>query len=228
MSFDDFEEARVINPPPKKINFTDIEKRDILITIIILTLSFTIVLSRGGNLPHENKAVSLLIWLLVSFIYVVFSCMLHEFGHKYAAIKCEAESEYRMFKVGLFVCVITSLIGILFAAPGAVKIRSKKQLSKEQIAFIGAAGPVMNIIVGAITLILTVCLTPYGADNIFYLLIVRMAYLNGFIAMFNLLPIPFLDGWKVFRGNKPAYIVLFALSVFLLFASRFLLNGPLF
>jgi Zn-dependent protease len=46
-----------------------------------------------------------------------------------------------------------------------------------------------------------------------------MAVLSLMLAVFNLLPIPPLDGSKVLKWNLPIYIIVMALAVFLFLVS---------
>jgi Zn-dependent protease len=94
-----------------------------------------------------------------------------------------------------------SLIGFLFAAPGAVCIAGN--MSKETNGRVSIAGPMVNIMFAAASLAL--CMVFNGSWLVvpFYLL----ASLNAFLAVFNLLPIPPLDGSKVLAWNKGVWTV---------------------
>ena len=108
----------------------------------------------------------------------------------------------------------TLFFGVVFAAPGAVVIytsfysrRGLEQisLSTKQNAIISAVGPLTNIIIASIFLGLL-----YVTPNPVFVTIVKI---NSFLAIFNLLPIPPLDGSKVIWYNITWWISLITASV---------------
>jgi Zn-dependent protease len=80
----------------------------------------------------------------------------------------------------------------------------------EQNGKISLAGPAMNIIIGSICLAILFVLP---SDTLLFLIFSIVAYINLWLAIFNLLPIPPLDGSKVFYWNKPIYVASMALAV---------------
>jgi Zn-dependent protease len=54
------------------------------------------------------------------------------------------------------------------------------------------------------------------------------AFFNAWIALFNLIPLGILDGFKVFMWDKKSWVLAFTASLFLLIISYKLLNMPLF
>ena len=117
-----FDDARVINTRHGAFTFSRIEIRDITISVLVLTAAFTIIFG-DWKLFSDDFVVNTVFWIVSSFLMVILSFMLHELGHKFTAQRFGAWSEYRMYPVGLIICLIGSLFGILFAAPGAVYIR---------------------------------------------------------------------------------------------------------
>ena len=204
------EGARRINMNYGMPVFSRIELRDIAIAVAVLTASFTIIFSRRWKLFSDDALTNVLWWILVSFILVMCSFILHELAHKFTAQKFGAWSEFRMYPAGLVLCLIMSVVGFLFAAPGAVYIRG--YITDEMNGKISAAGPAVNIVISAIALVLWLLIPNGLAASLFFLL----GYMNAFLAIFNLLPIPPLDGSKIFKWEPTIYILMIVLAAILL------------
>ena len=210
------EGARRINMNYGMPMFSRIELRDIAIAVAVLTASFTIIFSRRWRLFSDDVLTNALWWVLVSFIMVMSSFILHELAHKFTAQRFGAWSEFRMYPTGLILCLIMSVVGFLFAAPGAVYIRG--YITDEMNGKISIAGPAVNIGISTVALILCFIIGRGLSADIFFLL----AYMNAFLAVFNLLPIPPLDGSKVLKWNPAVYAVSVAAAVALLLITFFL------
>ena len=113
----------------------------------------------------------------------------------------------------LFLAIVTGG-GFVFAAPGAVVIYTafrdghgvrQISLTAKQNAFISAAGPATNIMIALLFL-------PIATGNDFFGAIVRI---NGFLALFNLLPFPPLDGSKIIWYNFLLWGIMAGVSFFL-------------
>ncbi|MCK4310028.1 MAG: site-2 protease family protein, partial [Methanomicrobia archaeon] len=136
-----------------------------------------------------------------SFVAVGTGFAFHEMAHKYTAQRYGLAAEFRRWNFGLLMAVVSSFLGFLFAAPGAVHIFGyvdAKIMVKTSIA-----GPLANIVVAVTSLGLSVILT--DIDNFLFFL----AYFNLFLALFNLLPIPPLDGSKILKYNPILWAAVF-------------------
>ena len=204
------EGARRINMNYGMPTFSRIELRDIAIAVAVLTASFTIIFSRRWKLFSADALQNTLWWILVSFILVMSSFILHELAHKFTAQRFGAWSEFRMYPAGLILCLVMSVVGFLFAAPGAVYIRG--YITDEMNGKIGAAGPAVNIGISAIALALWMVIPNGLSASIFFLL----GYMNAFLAIFNMLPIPPLDGSKIYKWNPAVYIAMIVMAAVLL------------
>ena len=204
------EGARRINMNYGMPTFSRIELRDIAIAVAVLTASFTIIFSRRWKLFSADALQNTLWWILVSFILVMSSFILHELAHKFTAQRVGAWSEFRMYPAGLILCLVMSVVGFLFAAPGAVYIRG--YITDEMNGKISAAGPAVNIGISAIALALWMVISNGLSASIFFLL----GYMNAFLALFNLLPIPPLDGSKIYKWNPAVYIAMIVMAAVLL------------
>ena len=115
-------------------------------------------------------------------------------------------SEFRMWPMGLVLTFVTSLFGFLFASPGAVVIAGN--VDAERNGKISIAGPVVNLVLGAIGLL--GCLTINHSGWVIFFLM--LGNLNSFLALFNLLPIPPLDGSKIIPWRLEVWIAAIALA----------------
>ena len=201
----DFDRMYSVNPGYGKSRFSSTELRDIFVSVVVLSLAFTIMyhdngFATGFLMKYGNGAMYAGLFGM-SLVLVTVSFLFHEMGHKFAAQKAGLWSEYRMYPMGLMLALVMSLIGFLFAAPGAVCIAGN--MSRETNGKVSIAGPGVNIVFAAVSLVL--CMVFNGSWLVvpFYLL----ASLNAFLAVFNLLPIPPLDGSKVMSWNKGIWVV---------------------
>lgn len=126
------------------VRFISREVRDILISMLVITLVFAYLFS-GRNFQVLYSSVI----IPVTFIAVGMGFVLHELAHKFVAIRYGFWAEYRLWIEGLFLALISAALGFVFAAPGAVYIHGE-YISKEQNGKISLAGPATNIILGGL------------------------------------------------------------------------------
>ncbi|MBW6469981.1 MAG: hypothetical protein K0A90_02030 [Methanosarcinaceae archaeon] len=139
--------------------------------------------------------------------------ILHELGHKFTAQHYGYSAVYEASPMGLLLAIFLKLVtGIVFAAPGAVMIRKRQSYystdderyydiltqSKETWK-IALAGPMVNV---ALAVVFIAMLILFSSDSG---LMKNMgfygAYVNIFLAGFNMIPFGPLDGAKVFKHN---------------------------
>lgn len=141
--------------------------------------------------------------------------ILHELAHKYVAITYGAYAEYRAWALGLVLAVGMALLnfGIVFAAPGAVYVYGP-HLTRKQNAYVSLAGPLTNFLLGWVFV-----LAAGAFSSSLSTLMLRVAYVNFFLGAFNMLPVPPLDGSKVFSYNPGmglGMLLLIVASMFML------------
>jgi Zn-dependent protease len=193
------------------------EIRDILIAWLVLSfawgLSFVLGAFSGANVAYTSEnLVAILIATVTGFI-------LHEMGHKFVAVRYGYLAQFRLWTWGLALALITGLASstggfpILFGAPGAVYIAPaaagyygygyysteyrNKNPEAENLR-ISIAGPGLNLLFAAIFLLIFL----FAADPFLVLIGAYGFGLNAGLGAFNMLPIPPLDGYKIFRSNK--------------------------
>lgn len=180
--------------------FTGQELKEILISVLVLSFVFS-----------YPEVISEPVFFLVALASVGIGFMGHELSHKYTAIRKGFFSEYRMWPQGLMLAVLLTFVSggsLVFAAPGAVVFGAGwafTRPTREDVGKIGLSGPLFNIAVALV----------FGTANmVFPFSLFRMiALVNGFLAMFNLIPFGPLDGFKVFRWSPKVWISGMALAV---------------
>ena len=190
--------------------FTGKEIRDLIISFIVIALGFTILYSNGDYSHIGLVFPVVMIGVGAGFIF-------HELGHKFVAMHYGYYAEYELWPTGLIIALVSSFFGFIFAAPGAVVIYSNG-MEKKTNGIISIAGPIVTIVLGLIFFLILGSLgdfvyTETGA--IVYLICVLGTRINFFLAAFNLLPIPPLDGSKVMAWSVPVWLISFAIAALL-------------
>lgn len=182
---------------------------DLIISALVLAFAFSMMFS--GMRVHRILAL-----FPASLITVSVGFLIHELAHKFTAQRFGCLAEYQMWPHGLMLAILFSFFGFVFAAPGAVMIRPRVDpwgfrvgLSRREIGLISLAGPLSNIILASAFLLLY----PTFLAQMF----LRGARINAFLALFNLFPIPPLDGAKVFFWSKSVWVGVFLPAIVLSF-----------
>ena len=182
--------------------FSGIEIRDILIAWFALGVAFSFTqftFLRGATLDAGSFAV----FLGISLVTVGPGFVFHELSHKFVAQRYGFWAEFRMWPMGLVLALVTSLLGIIFAAPGATYI-SGVNITGEENGKISIAGPLVNVLIGALFFPLT-----FSSSVLLFDIGYLGSYVNIFLALFNLLPLGPLDGSKVWRWNRFIWVASF-------------------
>lgn len=168
---------------------------------------------------------------LFLYIVIIFSATLHEFGHGFVAYKLgdsTAKDQGRLTlnpiaHIDLLGTVIIPLLLLLtsgffigWAKPvpyNPYNLRDKKYGSLK----VGIAGPLSNLLIAVILgLFLRVAYSGIlGVDiasGLFLEFISLIVYVNIFLAVFNLIPVPPLDGSKVLMDLFP-FVARFFLQI---------------
>jgi len=194
----------------KVFSWTEIQH--LLIAWLVLGITFSI----QGLFLSQNLFLKL---LLISLMVLGAGFLGHELAHKFLAQKYGCFAEFRVWPLGLGFALLFALISggtIIFAAPGAVYIvpisfGAGLGISRKENGIISLAGPLTNVCFALFFFFLI----NYGGivSDIGYL-----GYLiNLWLAAFNMIPFPPMDGSKVFIWNKgiwatiaiPLWIIIF-------------------
>ncbi len=157
---------------------------------------------------------------LLARVFVVFCTLpVHEFAHAYAATKLGDDTARLKGRLTLnplahldiIGSIMILLVGFGYAKPVPVNARNFKN-PKAGMAITAAAGPLSNLIMALIFSILHIAFLVYyqrsGAvfANVAYLFFYFAAYVNVTLGIFNLIPIPPLDGSRILNLFLPSEI----------------------
>ena len=149
--------------------------------------------------PEEFCAIALI---------VIFSICCHEFSHAWMALKqgdsTAADAGHltlNPFKqMGIMSLVMLAFFGIAFGMVPVNPQRMKHRYSEALVAF---AGPAMNLILFFAFCLLTAVTHLLGAKDAAVNLILFGAIINMALFLLNMLPVPMLDGWAVYKNVFP-------------------------
>lgn len=179
------------------------ERNHLIISWITISIAFALLMSGGIFRMSFQEA------LLIAGVGVGSGFIFHELGHRQVARHYGAHAEFRMWKQGLMFALLTGIISFfspfrfIFAAPGAMYIYGP-HLSRKENAMISVAGIAINIFVGIVTLLFS-----FFAAGFLQIILIYTSMINFFLAFFNLLPVPPLDGSKVMAWDVRLWAVLF-------------------
>ncbi len=173
---------------------------DLAISWIVISLCFSV---RGVYV----NASHFLALFASSLVAVGLGFLSHELMHRTVARSFACHAEYRMWPLGLLLALALALASggnLIFAAPGAVYIvplAYSPYISAEQLrrinGLIALAGPMANLVMALIF---------YPLQGLGFHHFVGFTAMVGFrvnlwLAAFNLLPIPPLDGFNVVKWS---------------------------
>jgi Zn-dependent protease len=162
--------------------------------------------------------------ILISFIVLLFSLTIHELAHAWTADRLGDPTARRLGRISLNPIVHADPIGTVvfpliaaytgvpligWAKPVPVSVKRLRH-PRRDFVLVAAAGPLSNLILAftaAVALrLLTVTPVTLGEPNIsapIASLLVQLRQINVLLAVFNMVPIPPLDGGNVLLGILP-------------------------
>ncbi|GGM73530.1 hypothetical protein GCM10007108_09400 [Thermogymnomonas acidicola] len=183
------------------------ERQDIIVAVLGLTLAFFIVIVRSSRV--FSAAVAALA-LGESLLITLTAFLLHEMSHRYFARSYGGIAYFRLWPLGLVLALVTSVIGIIFAAPGAVNIGGIYR--RDQVGKVALAGPGANI---AMSVVFLMAYLLAGHAGIVSPILQELSELNAWFALFNMIPVPPLDGQKVLSWDIRAFGATLAIALIL-------------
>lgn len=157
-----------------------------------------------------------IIYLVIVFFILLLSITLHEYAHGWTAYKLGDPTPKNSGRLTLNPFAHIDLLGtivvpflIVFLSRGLLPpIGRAKPMPvnsyhfknpKQDMILVGAAGPLTNIVIAAIFILLIKISNPLISE-----ILALGAILNLVLAIFNLIPIPPLDGSRIVAGFLPS------------------------
>ena len=153
--------------------------------------------------------------VLTAFLVLLVSLTVHEAAHAWSADRLGDPTARLLGRVSLnpavhidpigtivfpLIAIVTSLPVIGWAKPVPVNTHNLKSHWKRKFMAIAAAGPTSNLILAAGAAIGVRAMGFEAANNPVFGFLLLMVVINVLLAVFNMLPIPPLDGGNVLSG----------------------------
>lgn len=176
--------------------------------LLIIGIGFSIGVY--GNLSGNFYPQWSLDMMAVFAVLMTASFLIHEIAHKVMAQKRGLWAEFRLTMWGAVLTLASVFLPFKMITPGAMMIAGSPD--KDGIVKISVAGPITNILFSTVLLALAFTLPIPG---VYAIVLLFTAYINSFMAVFNLIPFGVLDGYKIFSMNKAMWAAVFIPSLLL-------------
>ena len=175
----------------------------IVLAWVALSIAISYSYAAGGDLAA----------VVAAFIASATGFIFHEMGHKFIAMRLGYVAHFQIWWVGIALTLVTAILTqgqFIFGAPGAVYIApaagvaslgyaiARQRDEDRDNMLISVAGPGVNLAFAVFFFVLLLV----GPATGFISTIAAYGFsLNVGLGSFNMLPIPPIDGYKVFKKN---------------------------
>lgn len=148
--------------------------------------------------------------LLAWTVWIVVSISLHELAHGYAAVRLGDSTPYDSGHMTWNPLVHMGTMGVLLfvcigCSCGSMPVSPHRLRGRYAEAWVAVAGPLMNLGIFVICVLLAAVFLRLGATGVMddkrsdlaFEFFALGARLNMMLVLFNLLPVPPLDGWRI-------------------------------
>ncbi|MFA7468886.1 MAG: site-2 protease family protein [Desulfotomaculaceae bacterium] len=143
---------------------------------------------------------------------IIIGLTFHEFAHGWVAYQFGDDTAKRHGRLTLnpiahidplgFIMLMVARFG--WAKPVPVNPYNMRVNPKKGMLYVSLAGPLMNFILAVIAAVILRAAIASGLNSIiFFQMIYYMVFINLVLAVFNLIPVPPLDGSKILSGLLP-------------------------
>ena len=197
-------QARHVTTSPKELKHISVA------ALLIVAIGFSIGLY-GNYFGGFSFTWTLDVMAVFAAILAV-SMLTHEFAHKAMAQKSGLWAEFRLTTWGMVLTFVSIFLPFRMIAPGAMMIAGSP--NGDEIVKISIVGPATNLIFSSALFAVAFSFPQNGYGGMLFF----AAYINAFMAVFNLIPFGILDGYKIFNFNKKLWVLAFipavALAIF--------------
>lgn len=163
--------------------------------------------------------------LVIAFLVLLFSLTIHEAAHAWSASRLGDDTARRLGRVSLNPAVHADLLGTIvlplvamvsgapligWAKPTPVNVRNLGHPRRDHV-LVTLAGPVSNLVIASLAAVALRLIPARGSSlsgvdlaGPLWMIASEALELNALLAVFNMLPIPPLDGGQVLAGLLPA------------------------
>ena len=195
-------------PPATRIHFSTKEIEHLTAAaLLVVGIGLSLVLFPFINVGIDTAPLQVAIFITI----LTASFFTHEIAHKIAAQKNGLWAEFRLTLFGAILTLFSIISPIKIISPGAMMVGGMSDI--RSMGKISIVGPATNITLA------TAFLAVANAPSPYQLVFALGAFINAWIALFNLIPFGILDGFKIFIWNKLIWGSAFAASLALTIAA---------
>jgi Zn-dependent protease len=208
-SYDSYQYTYNLGQQPKRerhVYFSHKELKHISVAVL-LVIGIGVSIGLYGNFFGGFSPLWTWVMMAVFAVIMTATFLVHEIAHKIMGQRKGLWAEFRLTTWGAVLTLVSVFLPFKIFSPGAMMLAGSP--SGDEIVKISIAGPVTNIIFSSALLVLAFAVWPSAFASMLFF----AAYINAFMAVFNLIPIGILDGYKIFSFNKKLWVLAFIPSL---------------